>query len=155
MKYVVDTSALTFGWNTVYPPERFPTLWARMERAIRDGALRSSREVKEELQKKDDDLLAWAKQQDDFFIETNADIYNRSREIVNDFRGLTKKARGRRPADPFLVAIGEIHGCAVVSAEGRSASDDRLNARIPNVCDALGVEFMTLPEVIVAEGWTF
>jgi hypothetical protein len=60
--YSIDTSSLIHGWRRAYPPKRFPGLWARIDDLIGEGRLVASIEVFNELEKKDDEILAWAKE---------------------------------------------------------------------------------------------
>ena len=60
MTYSIDTSALITPWRFHYPPDRFPSIWRRMEELIRSGDLRASPMVVEELKVGEDALYEWA-----------------------------------------------------------------------------------------------
>ena len=59
MDYSIDTSALLDGWIRYYPPDTFDSLWQRLDELIIGGSLRATEEVRFELEKKADDVLAW------------------------------------------------------------------------------------------------
>jgi hypothetical protein len=75
-------------------------------------------------------------------------------EILAVHEKLPDTRSGRSAADPFVVALAQIEGCAVVTGERRrTRSADRPN--IPDVCDALGIPCITLLDLMRAEGWKF
>jgi len=57
--YSVDSSALIHGWRRVYRPKNFGIVWERFGALIEERRLRSSIEVYNELEKKDDELFKW------------------------------------------------------------------------------------------------
>jgi hypothetical protein len=59
--YSIDSSALIHGWRRVYRPKNFGFVWERFDSLIREGRLRSSIEVYNELERKDDELFKWCK----------------------------------------------------------------------------------------------
>ena len=60
--YSVDSSALIHGWRRVYRPKNFGFVWEQIDVLIREGRLRASIEVYNELEKKDDELFKWCKE---------------------------------------------------------------------------------------------
>lgn len=60
MRYSIDTSALLDGWKRHYPPDLFPALWVGIEELIEADELAATEEVLFELQKRDDEVHAWA-----------------------------------------------------------------------------------------------
>jgi hypothetical protein len=67
LKYSVDTSALLDGWVRYYPPDIFTNLWKGLEALVHDGELQASEEVREELNRKDDDVAEWGRAPRGFF----------------------------------------------------------------------------------------
>jgi hypothetical protein len=45
VKYSVDTGALLDGWLRYYPPDVFPSVWAKLDELIEDKILVASEEV--------------------------------------------------------------------------------------------------------------
>ncbi|MGB9141127.1 MAG: DUF4411 family protein, partial [Aestuariivirga sp.] len=60
--YSIDSSALIHGWRRVYRPKNFGLVWERLDILMDEGRLRSSIEVYNELEKKDDELFKWCKE---------------------------------------------------------------------------------------------
>jgi hypothetical protein len=153
VEYVFDTSSLIGAWVRTYPPDSFPVVWDRMDGLATAGNLLVPEEVYEELKSQDDDLLAWVKERSaTVVVPTSRAVMLEARAVLADHEGLTKTGTGRGKADPFVIALGRLRGCPVVTQEqGGSAA----KPRIPFVCTTRGVACMSMLEVIRAEGWRF
>jgi len=154
LKYSIDTSAFLDGWVRYYPPDTFPGLWLRIEELIEEGHLRATEEVLHELEKKHDDVYAWAKERKDALsVPIDDRIQPAVSAILEDFEKLLDTRKNRSAADPFVIALAQIEGCTVVTGEGTTGSLNRPN--IPDVCSGLGVPCISLLQLIRREGWTF
>jgi hypothetical protein len=151
--YVFDTSALIGAWVRQYPPDRFPSVWERMEALVGAGRLVAPEEVLYELAVQDDDLHSWAKGlEEKLIVETSRAVMLEARAVLADHPHLTKTGTGRGKADPFVIALASLKGRPVVTQEdGGSAA----KPRIPYVCQQRGVACMTFLAVIRAEDWKF
>lgn len=153
MKYSIDTSAILDAWRRHYPRDVFPALWVRFEAAIANESLQATEEVLVELERKDDEVYDWAKQQPDFFVALDEEIQEAVSEILLKHERLLDTRANRSAADPFVIALAQLNNCAVVTGERRTGSINR--PHIPDVCEALGIPVMTMLDLIRAEGWTF
>lgn len=153
MKYSIDTSAILDGWRRYYPPDVFPPLWTNLEDLIEEQKLGATIEVQGELEKKDDEVAAWAKQQEGLFVPIDEDIQVELAYILGQFSRLVNTQRGRSIADPWVIALARVRGCAVVTGEVASNSTQR--PKIPDVCKVLGVPCFNLLELFRREGWVF
>ncbi len=153
MKYSLDTSAIVQAWRTHYPPEVFPSVWQRLEELIDSGELRASEEVLYELERKDDEVLAWVREREDLIIDIDEQIQIAVQAILAEHRRLLDTRKSRSGADPFVIALAQIHGAAVVTYERPTNSLTR--PHIPDVCRALGVRCMTFLELLREQGWVF
>ena len=117
MTHSIDTSALITAWRFHYRPDRFPSVWRRIEEVIRSGHLRASPLVLEELKVGEDDLYEWARKQTGLCVEPGDTEQEYVREIVRDFQGLVKEDEDRINADPFVIAFARRHGLTVVTME--------------------------------------
>lgn len=153
MRYSIDTSALLDGWNRYYPPDVFPALWQRLGKLIADGDLRASEEVLDELTRKDDLVLAWAREKPDFFMASSEHVQLVVIEILGAHEKLIDTRSGRSGADPFVIAAAEVSGSIVVTGERPTNRLERPN--IPDVCRARGVEWVSLLQLIRQQHWTF
>lgn len=153
MKYSIDTSSLVEPWNRMYPPDIFPTLWAtHLPAAIKDGVIRASEEVRTELERQDDDLLAWTKGTQELFVAVDADTQEAVSEILRLYPNLVSATTTRSAADPFVIALAQVTGSVVVTEERMRSPQ---NPRIPDVCGGLGVRCINLLTLIRDQGWRF
>ena len=149
MLFCVDTSALVEAWNTWYPPDVFPALWEELGSESGPAELVSPVIVLDELRRKEDEILKWAR---DYvtFLELDAEVQLKQAEIVNRFPKLTEFKRGRSLADPWVVALAAIKRCPVVSMEKPGSTN---NPRIPDVCSALKIEHLAFVEMLRRIRW--
>lgn len=152
MKYSIDTSALVDWWVRFYPPQSFPTLVKRVETLIAAGDLRASREVLEELQRQDDDLVAWAKNHPALFVEESDAVQDAVTVLMDKYFNPDKPEKGISGADPFVIGLAmTTHPIpAVVSGEKPGSLE---NPKIPYVCGRENVPHITFLGLIQAEGW--
>ena len=76
-------------------------LWpVTIEQQIAEGTVKATELVKIELAHVEDDLLAWAKEQEDLFIPIDADIQQALTTVVTEFPNLADHHRDRSGADP-------------------------------------------------------
>jgi hypothetical protein len=151
--YCFDTSGFLQPWNDLYPPDVFPGFWSRLEQLIASEKIISPLDVLKELERRDDDLHAWAKKQRSMFVELDGDYLKRTVEITNKHSRLIEHKPGRSGADPLVIALAAVRGAAVVTMETYSS---KANApRIPNVCQAEGVACMNVLEFIKRQRWIF
>ena len=150
MTWCMDTSALVEPWVRLYPPDVFPPVWTALEAMAREGRLFAPLEVKLELERQKDDLYEWACGLDGFFIEPDREQVELQKEIVNAHPGLIKENSTKSAGDPWVIALAQIRRVPVVAYETRA----KQNAfpKIPNVCDARGIEVVMLVDVLRARG---
>lgn len=153
MIYSVDTSALLDGWVRHYPPDVFPAIWERIEKLIYDGKLRAIEEVLVELEKKDDEVFKWAKSMPALFVPIDDDIQIAVSNILEKHERLVDTRKSRSQADPFVIALAQVYHCKVVTAEHRTNNLDK--PHIPDVCEALKIQSITLLQLVREEGWRF
>jgi hypothetical protein len=152
MKYSIDTCSLVEPWRRAYPPDFLPNLWdADLPSLIGSGELRASQEVRIELEAQDDELLAWAKDQDDLFVEVDPSIEDAVKYVLAAYPTLVNAQTGRSGADPFVIALAQVNGCTVVTEEKFRPT----KPRIPDVCGGLGIPCINTLQLILAEGWQY
>jgi hypothetical protein len=153
VKYSFDTSSLVEPWRRTYPPDVFPSLWEQhLPALVGNGDLRSTEEVHIELQRQDDELLEWTTLHPGMFIEVDEAVQVSVAAILAEYPNLIDVNTGRSGADPFVIALAQTSGCAVVTEEKPRSL---INPKIPDVCAALGVPCMNMLQVIRDEGWTY
>lgn len=150
--YCIDTNALIDLWRRAYPPDIFPSLWRDLEKLISDGSLISPREVLNELEKKDDELLKWAKNHKKMFQDLDDAQARQVRSILNEFSNLIDQHKTTPDADPFVIALAISKGWAVITSEKPSTGG---RPKIPDVCKRYGVKCISLIEFFREQEWTY
>lgn len=153
MLYSFDTSAILNGRRDLFRPAVFRSLWGRVEDAISAGQIRSVDEVQRELARRDDDAKRWADGQTGLFCPLDEQIQQAARHILRLHPNMVRQGGRRSAADPFVIALVMVNNATVVTQETASGNIEK--PRIPDVCDALGVPWLTLMGYIEAQGWTF
>lgn len=154
--YSIDTSALVDWWVRYYPPKAFPGLVPRVEQLIASGELRASREVREELERENDALLAWVKEQDDLCVESNEAIQAVVATLMGTYYNPEKPDKGINGADPFVIGLAAIQNpqqWTVVSGEKPGSAE---NPKIPWAClryKPNAIRHLSFLELIVEQGW--
>ena len=153
-RYCVDTSALVHAWVRTYPIRHFQPFWEKIDELIDSERLISSLEVLEELEKKDDDLLAWSKERDQIFIDIEGDdLQLKMAELLGKYPRLVDTRKNRSMADPFVIALATLYDPQLVVITQEGASNNRDKPRMPDVCVAEGIECITVLELITREDW--
>ncbi len=155
-RYCIDTSALLHAWRRAYPFKRFGPLWDKIDGLIEDERLISSVEVLIELERRDDDVYAWAKDREQMFIDIEGDdLQLKMQDLMAKYPRLVDTRKNRSAADPFVIGLAALYNppLLVVTQEGPTNKLDKPN--IPDVCTAEGIECMTLLEMIDREDWVF
>lgn len=151
MKYCLDTSALIEPWVRLYPPDVFPPVWRKLEELVGSGSVRAPVEVLRELGRQSDALYEWACGSDEMFVELDADQALKSKEIVNAFPNLVKPNSTKSAADPFVIALAEVAKVPVVTYETKARKTEA--PKIPNVCEARGLQVISIVDVLRAESF--
>lgn len=149
--YSIDTSAFLDAWTRHYPRDVFPKFWEHMERSAAAGTIKVSEEVVRELEKKDDGAADWIKSRPGMIIRTDEAIQQKVRDILKHFPRLVNAGKSRSGGDPFVIAVAELGGLAVVSGEFPTGSTTK--PHIPDVCAAMGVPFGSLLDFVRSQGW--
>jgi len=140
LRYSIDTSALLDCWVRHYPPDVFPSVWVRIEGFINEGNLIATEEVLFELKKVDDDVYKWAKKHPAMFMIVDEEIQRTVASILQLYPRLVDTRKNRSRADPFVIGLAQIKGCAVVTGETLTGKTAKPN--IPDVCLALGIRYL-------------
>jgi hypothetical protein len=152
MIYSADTSSLIHGWRRIYRPKNFGFVWESLDALIMEGRLRSSIEVYNDLQKKDDELFKWCKERKEaMFVEIDIAVQGHVARLMRTYPRMVDTVKGRSGSDPFVVALAATtNPTMVVVTEEFSGK-----TRIPDVCEAEKIDHCGLADLIEREGWTF
>jgi Domain of unknown function (DUF4411) len=149
--YSVDSSALIHAYRRIYRPKNFGFVWEGFDKLIGEGRFKSSIEVYNELQKKDDELFAWCKERKEtMFVEIDDVTQALVAKIMAAHPKLVDTTKGRSGADPFVIALAQsINPQMMVVTEEYPGKE-----RIPDVCDAQKIDHCGIADLIEKEEWT-
>jgi Domain of unknown function (DUF4411) len=143
--YIFDTNVFWAIGN--FYPSRFPTIWAKIDKLAENGALRSVKEVRREIERNCpfDCVEEWVKNNRDLFLPPDEEESKIVAEIFKkeQYRNLVRREKmlkGIPVADPFLIAAAKVHKGCVVTQESLKPG----GARIPTVCADLKIECIDL-----------
>ncbi|MDH4129556.1 MAG: DUF4411 family protein [Spirochaetota bacterium] len=151
--YCIDTSAIIDPWRNRFPPDIFPSIWQEIDNLIINNQLKAPREVYNELENQDDEILEWAKNhKNNLFIDL--DEYEQSLviDILNKFPKLIDYNKTKPDADPFIIALAKSKGYTVVTMERPGSFE---YPKIPFVCKDYNVRCINILEFIRELGWSF
>lgn len=151
IRYSLDTSAFLHAWRRSYPPDVFPSLWSKIDELVDEGKLIASEEVFVELERKDDEVYAWARQHGEMFVPINGLIQQVVRNILQSYPRLLDTRKNRSGADPFVIAVAQIESCTVVTNE--VPSNNLLRPHIPDICAALDIRWIDFLGMAREQGW--
>ncbi len=153
--YVIDVSAIMNlqGYNkgtafTQNPKER-EAAWANLVTMIQTGRVVTVFAAKGELERRSRDCYYRLKPYLRVFAKHDTtELIIRAGQICEQFPTLVPRFDqliDREPADPYLIAYGEINGVTVVTDEKHKKDrtpQNRSGDHIPDVCDALNVDWL-------------
>lgn len=161
--YIIDTSSLVtlHQWRS-FKKDR--AIWNKLDKLIKEDRLIAPEEVYDELRVGTDALARWAlrrKQQGLLFKRTTRQHAGIAKGIIHAFPDFVERNRPTPQADPFVVALAvhESHsllaqtgpGVIVVTEEKFTPTG---RPRIPHVCAARGLRYLSIHQMYVNEGWT-
>lgn len=154
--YVVDTSALMDWHDRYYPTDVFPKLVDLIDGLISKQRFLSVEIAYDELQSiGSTGVLAWAKARRSTFDPTKNHLAG-ALKIEGDYPALKDPSARFDEADAYVIALAQMHGGMVVTAE-TSAANKRKPRRamyIPDVCAALGIPCISNLGMMRKEGWS-
>lgn len=152
--YCRDTSSLIHAWSRAYPPKSFTSFWGKIDDLIEEGRLISSIEVNSELEKKDDDLCAWAKERKAMFLEIDDGLQATMFFVMNKYPRLVDTVKAKSGADPFVIAQA-LGGNPTLTVLHQEVGSSLNSPKIPFVCDQERLSQIDVLALVEQEGWTF
>ena len=147
MAYLLDANVFINAKNNYYGFDFCPAFWEWLIVGNADKRVFSIDRVLEEINKGEDELTVWAKEQNNnFFLKPPQNIHsalNRVSDHVENENYYTRAAIDLyyQSADYLLSAHALISGYSVVTHE--SASKTKNKIKIPIICKSLGVNCTT------------
>lgn len=143
--YILDASAIMFGWKEAYQPEAFEQVWERIAELASDGSVVSCMEVFEEIDWPVD-LIAWCEERKDLFEPlTLADI-EKWNELQPQHPSFKPKGGKKKWADPWLITKCKLnaHKNPVIVTEERKQGQSDL----PYVLNQEGIDYINILEFV-------
>ncbi len=161
---LLDTSSLMrldgLDWPlpvpAAYTPEERRDVWAKLIDLSQDGRLKLIKQVKEELKRKHPTALDRLKAiKGTKMPRINNELRQRYQWLLGQYPRLISSDPRFDPADPWLIVSALQYGYTVITEElPRSARQSRAKRPpIPDVCDAVQVQWTSLRRLAEAEGW--
>lgn len=147
MAYLIDTDIFISAKNLHYGMDFCPAFWDWLIQANISGKLLSIDAVRDDLVGGEDELAAWAKARDQQFfaapVESDLNALGQVTQWINDHQTYTPAAKQTflGCSDYFIVSQALAGGHIVITHEKPENSVKRV--KIPNVCIALKVKYMT------------
>ena len=143
MAYILDTNILIRSKNEM-PIELWPSFWSKLCQMMADGYVLSNISVRDEINRGKDELTLWIANNapKGFFVENGNSTFTP-----------LAVAELAQVADDYLVATAAAKGFVLVTNE---TSDPlcRRRVKIPDACNALGVRYCDLNQVLRELGIT-
>ena len=155
MAYLLDTSILIEAKDRYYGLEFCPAFWDWLAESAAAGTVYSIQKVADELDRRDDELRAWARGSGSAIFRPFApNIADTQRRVSEWATGSSRYIPGAaamflNKADYFIVAQALGAGDTVVSAEVPSGA--RKKIKIPDACQAFNIPFKNTFEMLRAE----
>ena len=160
--YIIDTSSLVtlHQWR---PAAKNQPIWKNLDTLIRADRLLAPVEVYEELRAGNDALSRWAlkRRKSGVFRPTTRQHVGIAKGIIHAFPEFVERDRPTPQADPFVVALAIHESRSLVSPAEQQivvVTEEKFTPtgrpRMPHICAARGVRYMSIHQMYVNEGWT-
>ena len=156
-EYWLDANTFIQAKNGHYGFDIVPGFWEFLDQRSDEGVVSSSTLVYDELVSDfEDELADWVKERrgTNLFLEPDEAVQDALREIaqhVNENYEPNQAAEFLAGADPWLIAHARAQGGKVVTQEVRVGGNSK-KVKIPNVCDAFGVESVNMYQMLRESG---
>ena len=148
MLHLIDANVLIRAHEDYYPLDRVPQFWTWLEQNALAGQIKMPFEIHDEIAISQGPLKDWIcghdiRQALILEEEVDDDLVN---YVLTDGYGenLTDSDLEKISRDPFLIAYAlAAEDRVVVTKETPRPSAQRANRKIPDVCDAFGIRWMT------------
>ena len=132
-----------------------PDYWSILDDLARRKIIFSPIEVRRELEKIDDGLKAWIHERPYIFKDIDIPVQEHLRTIMFSHARLVDTIKQRSIADPWVIAFAISEKAIVVTKESAVGNSSSARIKIPDVCNALGVEWIDDFEFAREIGLTF
>ena len=143
--FCLDTNVFVESWARRYPIDVFPSFWRRLENWAEKKVVLAPIEVRNELQKIEDELFHWVKDRPFIFRDVDEKVQLKLAEIMAKFPRLVDTKKGRNVADPWVIAQAQSESAIVITEELPGGGK---SPKIPDVCEALSIPYANTLQLI-------
>lgn len=144
--YCLDSNFFIEAWNKYYSPDFCEDFWKILNEVGSSGTFYIPSQVKEEIFRVDDELKKWlatskivVKEVDENVADCLKSIYAKDEKHIQ----LVDSVKGRSLADPWIIAHAINDNAVVVRKEEKITDPSSGKIKIPNVCENMGVKWIT------------
>jgi predicted nucleic acid-binding protein len=149
LSYCIDTSVFIDAGERYYPPDIVPGFWEKLDAMIAAGRFNAPEMLITELEGKDDDWRQWVyERKEALIVPMDLPQVEAMQKVMAAYMAQGIDA-SRITGDPFFIALALARGLTVVTSE----KPRKGGAKIPKLCDALGVQNINLLEMMRRENW--
>lgn len=150
-QYLLDSSAL-FDLKRDYPISIFPSLWSNFNNLCKQKIIVAPREVYREIKKGNDELVEWADELDDIFLEPSDGEIQILQDVMNCYpeKIISKYGTGTW-ADPLLIAAAKHYNLPIIQHE----VSDPFQYKIPSIALRFNVRCLKLVNLFDEQSWRF
>ena len=150
-QYVIDTSAL-FDLKGKYPERIFRRLWELFNEMCGRAQVVAPREVLQEIRKGDDEMLVWADNYTDIFLEPTDQEALMVASVLSKYPAAIIQKYSTRPwADPMVIACACHYRLPIIQHE----TNDPKQFKIPPVAAMFDVKCLNLVAFFEEQAWQF
>lgn len=159
-KFIVDSNVFLEAANTYYAFDRVPGFWSWLSTVMSDQQVRTIEPVRDEINYPKE-LVDWLDEQASRGVMIDISDPSVQAEYKDVVSWVIQQSYGPQhvtafldKADPWVIACAKTHGFVVVTQE-QLAGPGTKKIKIPNVCNALGVDCCSTFEMLSELNATF
>lgn len=146
ISYCLDSNVLIQAWQKYYSPIYCPTYWDVLNELGDEDKIFIPSMVYDEIVRTDDDLSDWLKKSTIKVKPITSDVTQILKSIYAadpSHKHLVDNKKGRSLADPWVIAHAIKESAIVVTKEEKVTALNSKKIKIPNVCENMGVDWIT------------
>ena len=145
----MNTNCFIEPWNKFYSYKSHRAYWNDfIIKEIKNNNLIVLEDVYFELERIDDNLLKWFKEEkiNKKLTRTDEDLTRRVSQLLEKYPKLINSQTGRSVADPFLIEYAKREDITLITLEEKSGKIDK--PKIPDICEKEDVKCIDLYKYI-------
>ena len=152
--YAIDSSSL-INLHRQIPRDAFSSVWCRLESEINANRLIAPREVRKEIEKKNDALSQWISEHPGMFVKDSADLKKIAVAVGRDWSSTVKDEECTD--DLWVIALARLEGKKLPCSPAIVAQEKARGRqhKIPFIALEYCIESIQVLDMFRREKWTF